>query len=1511
MWKRQAWRESPKITQKSQQGAKVSTRSQQGVKLIGEWKKPARKARMSKRDDDASSRGPSHDSPEGKEEIPSEAELLSGAMGIATAERTVKPKAHILKASTEKEEQPTMPETIASLPPSGLDELLKWMVLKQIESDQKHKVEEQRWRQDEAKRREEEQRRFQQEAREHREEMLKLQQMQHKQLAEILQSWKAQSPNSTSLKDLRLTKLTADDDIESYITMFERVAQTCVWPKEQWVIRLAPYLTGKAQKAYSSLNARDAQNYDCVKDAIFRRYELNAETFRQRFRTYKYNNSEGPREAYAQLYELLLKWIQPEKKTGEEILEIIALEQLVEILPEKAKLWVQEHRPETSSKAIALAEDFLLARRDAEQRNTVRYKPFPQKEPQPRVNPQDRGNVKCHSCGKLGHIARFCHKVQNKSNPTNVVGDNGGFLVEAHVNGQKVQALLDSGSPQTLLKAGVLRNLNILGNTTITCVHGDKKKHALAKIQVKVGSTVHRLIIGLVPKLPYHLIIGRDFPNFLSLLPQQRTESPMVAVTTRAQAKQAVASEETWNKLFPFSSDLFEGQGKPGKTKREKRLLKAQWKAEHNEPKRDFLATVNWDIDIEKAQRKDSSLLPLFRKVVSNSEISDEQPCYVLQNCILIRVRQNKKLGVIQEQVVVPKMFREEIIRLAHETPWSGHMGREKTLNRILYRFFWPGIHQQVAEYCSSCPVCQKTAPVKPSDKAPLIPIPVVGKVFERVAMDIVGPLEKSSKGNQYILVVCDYATRYPEAIPLRNITAKSVADALIKIFSSLGIPREILTDQGTNFTSSLLKELYALLGVKALRTAPYHPQTDGLVERMNQTLKRMLKKFVEDDPKHWDRWLPYLLFAYREVPQASTGYSPFELLYGRQPRGILDVIHENWVSDEHSPQSVIDYIDCMRQKLCKMSEMAQQNLADAQSNQSTWYNKRSREQTFKSGEKVLLLLPSQQNKLMARWQGPFQILRQVGPVDYEIQIPGRRNKKIYHVNLLRKWKERKENTSLMVLQECSPDMAEEAYQRLDRESSEACKINISSVLTLDQQTELGKLLDKYNCIFVTTPGRTNLIEHVIDTGDAKPIRQQPYRMPEKYKQIIKQEVMQMLEFGVIEPSVSNWCSPVVLVPKKDSSIRFCVDFRKINLISKFDSYPMPRIDELIDQLGGAKFISTIDLSKGYWQIPLDPESREKTAFATSQGLFQFVTMPFGLHGAPATFQRLMDRILRGHDSYCSAYLDDVVIFSPDWQSHLRHLDTVVSLIKSAGLTINPKKCALGFTETRYLGYILGNGKVKADKSKIKAIAEILPPKTKKEVRSFLGLVGYYRRFLPNFSEIAAPLTDLTKKNCKDQVIWNPQCEVAFQKLKDMLCTEPVLKSPNFDYRFIVQTDASEKGLGAVLSQEIDGEEHPVLYISRKLFPRETRYSVIEKECLAIKWALESLRCYLLGQEFSLVTDHHPLIWINRMKDKNARVTRWYLAIQPFRFTVHHRPGSQHHNADYLSRYGAGTEKEE
>lgn len=352
----------------------------------------------------------------------------------------------------------------------------------------------------------------------------------------------------------------------------------------------------------------------------------------------------------------------------------------------------------------------------------------------------------------------------------------------------------------------------------------------------------------------------------------------------------------------------------------------------------------------------------------------------------------------------------------------------------------------------------------------------------------------------------------------------------------------------------------------------------------------------------------------------------------------------------------------------------------------------------------------------------------------------------------------------------------------------------------------------------------------------------------------------------------------------------------------EFDTYTMPRIDDLLEKIGAAKYITTLDLCKGYWQVPLEESCRPYTAFQTPAGLFHFTVMPFGLHGAPATFQRLMDRVLQGCDFCSAAYLDDVVIFSHTWEEHVQHLSLVLERIKKAGLTLNPSKCEWARQETRYLGYQLGRGEVRPQVDKMEAIQNCPRPRTKKEVRSFLGLAGWYRRFVPQFATIAAPLTALTRKDQRNPVTWTDDCETAFSTLKTCLCSSPVLKSPDFNRRFLVQVDASAVGLGAVLAQGDPGNEHPILYLSRKLQPRETRYSTVEKEGLAIKWALESLRYYLLGREFDLETDHRALTWINSMKDHNSRLTRWYLSLQPFRFTIRHRSGRTNVVADYLSR---------
>ncbi|CAM4627222.1 unnamed protein product [Lepidochelys olivacea] len=372
--------------------------------------------------------------------------------------------------------------------------------------------------------------------------------------------------------------------------------------------------------------------------------------------------------------------------------------------------------------------------------------------------------------------------------------------------------------------------------------------------------------------------------------------------------------------------------------------------------------------------------------------------------------------------------------------------------------------------------------------------------------------------------------------------------------------------------------------------------------------------------------------------------------------------------------------------------------------------------------------------------------------------------------------------------------------------------------------------------------------------------------------------------------------------------VRFCVDYRKLNAITVSDAYPMPRPDELLDKLGGARYLTTMDLTKGYWQVPLDADARLKSAFITPLGLYEFLTLPFGLKGAPATFQRLVDQLLRGMESFAVAYIDDICVFSQTWEDHVSQVRQVLDRLQGAGLTVKAEKCKVGMAEVSYLGHWVGSGRLKPEPAKVEVIRDWPAPHTKKQVQAFIGLAGYYRRFVPHFSAIATPVTELCKKGKPDKVVWTEQCQEAFRALKEALVSGPVRANPDFDKPFVVFTDASDTGLGAVLMQEDEkGERHPIVYLSKKLLPREPHYAAIEKECLAMVWALKKLEPYLFGRHFTMYTDHSPLTWLHQMKGANAKLLRWSLLLQDYDMDdmdVVHVKGSANLIADALSRRG-------
>ncbi len=485
---------------------------------------------------------------------------------------------------------------------------------------------------------------------------------------------------------------------------------------------------------------------------------------------------------------------------------------------------------------------------------------------------------------------------------------------------------------------------------------------------------------------------------------------------------------------------------------------------------------------------------------------------------------------------------------------------------------------------------------------------------------------------------------------------------------------------------SRTMADLCRLLQVKQLRTTVYHPQTDGLVERFNQTLKQMLRRVAADDKRDWDRMLPYILFCIREVPQASTGFTPFELLFGRQPRGLLDVAKEAWEQQPSAHRSTIEHVRDMRQRIERVMPLVREHLVKAQEAQQRHYNRAAQPREFQPGDRVLVLVPTSACKFLAQWQGPYTVTEQVGPVTYRIRQPGKRKEEqLYHINLLKRWEGTRAQLSALA-------------------TIDPVVVDISTQLSAAQKTELQHLVGQYSDVFSPRPGRTNVLQHDVRTPPGIIVGQRPYRIPEARQHTIEEEVQEMLKLGVIEPSRSPWASPIVMVPKPDGTLRFCNDFRRLNQVSEFDGYPMPRVDELLDRLGRARFISTLDLTKGYWQVPLTDEAKPKTAFSTPSGHWQYRVLPFGLHGAPATFQRLMDILLRPHQGYAAAYIDDVVIHSETWEDHLERLRRVLLELHRAGLTANPKKCHLALPEAKYLGFQVGRGLVRPQEKKVAAI---------------------------------------------------------------------------------------------------------------------------------------------------------------------------------------------------------------
>ena len=1369
--------------------------------------------------------------------------------------------------------------------------------------------------------------------------------------------------------------------LDAYLNTCERLLEGAEVEKRLWPAAIVPKLPEKARAIYNSLPRSSANNYEELKEALLKRFSVSAAVYRKNFFAWTKRNYQTYTEYIHSLREQLTQWVQSAVPRGESVNweELLLRYRLDTQAPDELRLLMLDLKIQNIDEACRLADEFASSRPAPQKSQSAVPAAQAKQEPQ-------RAGKFCEYCQKPGHDRVSCFadpnspKFRPRNNSSRAPKPNSAPpsaprsqttlcaeprsdhaaihpLFEAYTGAARVQHssrevmyLRDTGSTLCFLDRSVVPEASppiLTGETiTVTGISNIPGTYPLAEVHIDCDLHCGPATVALVDRPPLQgvsLLIGND------LSAKSNDLNYPCCVVTRSRAKLEAQSDlcadlspDDMPHLFNDDDDEDHDHDDDDDDDDDDAVddSNIEQSVETNElPEVSLSESIVEEPNLDPLQLTTTELLRLQEadQGLAQSwelagEESDEPGYYAnADNGLLMYQERPPQASVTpdwrrQPQIVVPKPLRSKLLRWAHDDPASGHLGYKKTLIRLKKNFTWPGIRKDVERYCQSCGPCQRLGGGAQAVCQPLSHLPIVGKPFEMISADIVGPLKATSRGNRYILVVIDHATRYLEAKSIPIADAHHIIEFMVELMSRHGLPRQILTDRGSVFTSEAFSQFLKRHQIEQLLTCSYRPESNGVVEKANGTLKRMIKACLEGHQgQDWDDVLPWVLFAYRSAEHSSTGVSPFLLLYGREPLSMLDIVSLTWLGEISAPVEEVpasEYIAELQSRLADSMREANKRDLELKEGGESAYNKRRRakETSFKKGDSVLIHLPTRGKPLTGEWQGPYLVAERVGRQTYIVNTPDKRVKvRHLHANALRRWRQRPDETAVaaVALSEGqtvgdimdAPDIPPELESRFNPgnyhldECIPSGDMPSTEHLTPEQENEVLALCQQFEQLFSGQLGRIRNVAHDIDVGDHGPIRQHFYRCSPDRMQIIKREIDEMLRQGVIQPSKSEWSSPLLLV-RQNEKWRPCVDYRRVNAITKGESYPLPRLDDLIDQVGNSNFVTTLDLAKGYWQVPLTPRAREIAAFSTPFGHYECITMPFGLKSAPMTFQRAMNAILSGVGDFACAYLDDISVRSDTWHEHLYHLAKVFELLAEAGVTLNAAKCVIGAATVRYLGHEVGGGQVAPADAKITAVQNIPEPQTRKELRSFLGVVGFYRRFIPHFADIAAPLTDLLRGNKKagPLLTWDAKCTAAFCELKTALAKRPILKAPDFCEPFAIYTDASEIGIAAVLTQIEDQAVKPVAYYSRKLLDREKRYCTTEKELLAILASLEQFHAYVGYGPVAVHSDHEPLTWLRRCSSPNQRILRWALTLAQYEIQVQHIRGSDNVMADMLSR---------
>jgi hypothetical protein len=931
-----------------------------------------------------------------------------------------------------------------------------------------------------------------------------------------------------------------------------------------------------------------------------------------------------------------------------------------------------------------------------------------------------------------------------------------------------------------------------------------------------------------------------------------------------------------------------------------------------------------------------------------------------------VLLHRDKILGHDVKQLVLPQGRRAKVLELGHGL-CGAHMAWRNTANRIRLSFWWPTVRADVIQWVSKCEVCQRKARVTCWDRVPIKPIPRAEVPFSHWFMDVGGPLSSEKLSYNYFLVLCCSMSRYPMAFALRTVTSTSIVNSLISVFQLFGCASYISCDNATCNAALLTQECLRRMGCSPRFITPGHSPADGLAERLVGTTKSLIAKVAADHPRTWHKHLGYVMWALREVPNETTHVPPALLAFGRVPHGPLAILKETWCGEREFPPGLgkgpLEYLKELHENLRIAQQYAESHTQRAQQRYAEHYNRRSRDKHFTLGDEVLILKPdSTASRVFSKWKGPAKVVAVKSPYSYSVELDGARYH--MHANYLRRYNVQADevqynssafggDTAVVSMVKLKPDEDDDictdlcdalrfeesfavrtcaiihdededfgavqtvATSRNKRDTGQVTdllpsqRIDPAAISHLDavQQRQLFGVIDRYPDVFRDEPGLCTLVRHEIPlTSEFRPRRLRAYRIPERLKPEVEKQLKELHDQGFIRRSASPMASPLVCVlkgPGGRDGVRLAVDYRYLNRYTIPDAFPVPDIQEVIQRIGRARYISVFDASAGYWQTPIKSEDQWKSGFVCGDELWEWTRTPFGMRSSGNTFCRAVQQVLRPIKNFAASYIDDMAVHSETWKSHIRHLDTFLQTVRRAGMTLKLRKSRFALPEVKFCGQLVGSGTRRADPEKVSAVSNLQVPETKRNVRQIVGFFSYFRENIPNFAEMAKPLTDLTARGVPNKVPWGTREQAAFEALKRALikATEERLYIVDLSKSFGLLVDASDHTVaGALLQTGIDGIEHPIAFFSQKLNDTQRRWATVEKEAFSALSALRKYRHWIFGTKVVVYSDHNPLTFLTESAPKSAKLMRWALALQEFDVEFRYRAGKTHIVPDVLTR---------